>query len=140
MVEQTNLVGIDFREWPIFRVFSADSKFISGSRCWQKRNIRSHLWWKKAEKVERCLFFERRKRYFIFQKIKFSQFSKFQKISRVQKLEIFRGYKISQITWTVRFRGYELSWTTKNFVKSRKIVPAKLSTNKLVLLIENTLG
>ena len=64
--------------------------------------------------------------------MKFSHFSSFQKISRVQKFVKFCGYGLSRMTWTLRFRGYKLSRTTKIFEKSRKFVPAKLSTFKVV--------
>ena len=39
---------------------------------------------------------------------------------------------ISRKTLKVRFRGYKLSRTTKKFAKSRKFLPAKLSTFKVV--------
>ena len=35
---------------------------------------------------------------------------------------------------TLQFRGYKLSRTTKKFAKSRKFVPANLSTNKVSII------
>ena len=52
----------------------------------------------------------------------------------------FRGDLLSRVALNKRFRGYKLSRTPIKIAKSRKFIPAKVYTNKVINAINTLIG